>query len=119
MSTLAALRAEILNRLPMVTWDRCICWTNNPGEPECLSAYGWIYRPDGPRDFVLVEFMWPDDPLLCTPTTSSAKYSAELARLLLGEDAPHVECERIRDVLPTVAHVLGRLPSPPDARDRS
>jgi hypothetical protein len=100
VSQLLERRAEILNRLPMVTWDRCAHWSNEPpGMPECLAAFGWIERSDGARDFVLVEFLWPEEPLLCTSTTSSAKYSAELVRLLMGADAPHVECERITDAL--------------------
>jgi hypothetical protein len=88
-----AERAELMNRLPMVEWDRCV-----PHDDGTLVAYGWIPRRDGARDFVCLLFLWSDEPLSCTFVTSSATHSATISRLLLGEDSEHVDCKRIADV---------------------
>lgn len=80
-------RAEILNRLPMVRWDRCI------RSDDEFTAYGWIDRDD----FVLVAFIVPEDPLGCWFWTSSATWSEEIHRLL-GGAGEHAPCERVNDV---------------------
>lgn len=78
-----------LNGLPEVEWDRC---TRGGGE---LTVFGWIGRDDGRSDFVVMVF---DEDGLSWFTTSSALLSSEFSRRLLGEDAPHMPCERVEDV---------------------
>jgi hypothetical protein len=65
-----------------VEWDRVT------DEGDAVKVYGWIQRRDGKRDFVLVRF---DDETV-EFTTSSAKHSAEIARLLCFEKGEHVHC---------------------------
>ncbi len=84
-------RALILNKLPRVTWDRCISWDRQ------MVAYGWIPRADGRADFVQVAFLWPDDPGASMLTTSSAEHSAEMTEALYGP-GEHTDCERVEDV---------------------
>lgn len=89
------LAAEMMNRLPMVTWDRCV----RPG--DWLIVYGWIDRAqDTRKDFVVVEFY---DGELYGATTSSARWSAEISQQLFA-GAGHSDCERIRDVLGDRVH---------------
>lgn len=95
-----AALAERMNRLPLVRWDRCV-------EHDVTAAtFGWIERPDGRSDFVLLDFSWGDTVGLAGETltwlavgfsTSSARHSDEMsAQLELGEG--HKDCERIEDV---------------------
>lgn len=103
--------AETLNLLPDVTWDRFV---RCQGERfEELNAYGWLPRDDGRSDFVLVMFEQRPLGLTVRLTTSSAKHSQRLQNQLFGtedgEDAPHIECERIEQHLPSVLNAA-RLP---------
>lgn len=90
-----ACRAEVptmLNEMPFVKWDRLI----NNGN---ISVYGWIPRPDGKFDFVLVEWM---DPGKWTFATSSAEFDARIADVLgIGSDN-RFPCQRVADVFPGV-----------------
>lgn len=86
-----ACRTEIigtLNRMPYVRWDRLI----NNGN---ISVYGWIPRPDGKHDFVLVEWFglgkW-------TFTTSSAHFDQRVAEALGIEPDNRFPCQRVADV---------------------
>jgi hypothetical protein len=88
-----AERRAVMDKLPMVEWDRCV----RPGDGTFI-VYGWIARSDGQRDFVVLSFLWPTDPTAALFTTSSAKHSAEIARLLYGSEAEHIDCERVSDV---------------------
>jgi hypothetical protein len=65
-----------------VEWDRVT------DDDEAIKVYGWILRPDGKRDFVLVRF----DEDTIEFTTSSAKHSAEIGRLLCYEKGEHHPC---------------------------
>src|SRR6185503_3283290 len=57
--------ADQMNLFPEVAWDRCT------GDDNAGTAYGWIARDDGNKDFLLL--MWiPDTIGFCT---SSARYS--------------------------------------------
>lgn len=87
-----ASRAEVLNRLPEVRWDRCA------GTEASLGVYGWIPRDDGRFDFVVVEFQLHDGRDVCWFTTSSARLSATFAELLHGAAGPHYACRRVNDV---------------------
>lgn len=94
--------AEVLNRLPFVTWDRMIGAPVNDGEHREATVYGWIGRSDEHHDFVTLTFVsWFDKPAF---TTSSAARSGEINRLLSGEDAPHFDCLRVEDVLGSLVH---------------
>lgn len=87
-------RAEILNRLPMVRWDRCVRLPDG-----AVTVYGWIARDDGRSDFVLVAFLWPDDPLNYYAWTSSVEHDDAISAALFGdEDCVHTPCERVGDV---------------------
>lgn len=90
--------AELLNRLPFVEWDRMSLGRGKRNEMMAF-LYGWIARPDGRSDFVVV-FVDHDG---LGFTTSSAARSDEIAGLLdLGGD--HLPCKRIEDELPGVEH---------------
>lgn len=99
------LIAEWLNKLPFVRWDR---FAETPiGEHFFTVVYGWIDRDDGHADYVQLEFVsWHDKPGSCT---SSAKYSPEITRIFLGEDAEHIECQRVEDrfgdLVPSAIHL--------------
>lgn len=85
-------RAELLNRLPFVRWDRCVDWGDG------LVVYGWISRPDGRADFVLFAFLWPDTPAEAHVWSSSAERTEEITRLLYGSEGTHTPCIRVADV---------------------
>lgn len=74
---------------PELTWDRFV------GGPDQLVVYGWIYTPDKQRDFVVIcqtpEYVWY--------TTSSAKWSAQIATALYGPDNGHVDCRYVSELL--------------------
>ncbi len=82
--------AEQMNKLPEVRWDRCT--VRDPG--YVASAFGWIDRPDGRSDFVLVFFGERFGFV-----TSSAEYTREISKRLLGTDEGHRDCQRIEDVM--------------------
>jgi hypothetical protein len=81
--------AEIMNQLTEVKWDRCTGVGGRAG-----SVFGWIERPDGRADFIVVGWLggkvWY--------TTSSAEFSREFSRRLVGTDKDHRDCERVEDV---------------------
>lgn len=60
-----------METLPFVQWDRFThdTWFD---EAETVSVYGWIYREDDYKDFVLIRF-WPQMEEFVF-TTSSEKY---------------------------------------------
>lgn len=95
--------ALVLNRLPLVRWDRMIFDV----DASNLAVYGWIPRSDGRQDFVLIHFfVWgafgsPAQAEWRQFFTSSAKYSDEIHRLLSGSEAAldHTPCERVGSVL--------------------
>lgn len=85
----------VLNKLPMVTWDRYAGTDGN------YVAYGWIEREqDNYKDFVVIDFVFNDDETwsynFCT---SSAKYSEQIHNLLemTGEHSPCVRIEATFD----------------------
>jgi len=86
-------RAATMNALPFVRWDRAI-----PGG-GFMDVYGWIDRDDGRFDFVLLTF-FDEHPPDAPPwwSTSSARYSAEIATILGGSTDTHNDCQRIDDV---------------------
>lgn len=100
--------AEVLNRLPMVEWDRGIRALGSSGEPDDVSVivYGWITRDDGHFDFVEITFVgWSDK---VGYTTSSARYSKAISLLLDGPHAAYFPCMRIADI-PDLAGLVDRL----------
>lgn len=78
---------------------------------DYVTAYGWISRPDGRADFVVLDQEeGRDAPIYWT---SSARYSAEICRLLYGEETDHIDCQRVEHAglsLPNVVR-LKRCPS--------
>lgn len=86
-------RAAVMNYLWFVRWDRAI-----PGD-GFVDVYGWIDRDDGRSDFVLLTF-WDEHPPGTPPSwsTSSARYSAEIATIINGRTDTHNGCRRVGDV---------------------
>ncbi|MEY2512703.1 MAG: hypothetical protein QOJ89_61 [bacterium] len=86
-------RAAVMNYLWFVRWDRAV-----PGD-GFVDVYGWIARDDGRSDFVLLTF-WDAHPPGTPPswTTSSARYSAEIAEIINGSTDTHNACRRVGDV---------------------
>jgi hypothetical protein len=87
-------RAAVMNLLWFVRWDRAV-----PGD-GFMNVYGWIAREqDGRSDFVLLTF-WDANPPGTPPswTTSSARYSAEMAEIINGSTDTHNTCRRVGDV---------------------
>lgn len=74
--------------LPEVHWDR---WA---GGEEHASAFGWLIRPDGARDFVVLLF---GDDFQLGMVTSSAHFSETFAGRL---GLPHSNCKLIKDSFP-------------------
>jgi len=84
---------DTLNKLPMVEWDRFVDATSLDGDYSSTSVYGWIARSDGGRDFVLLEFLsWSDK---IGFTTSSAKYTREINKILGYAETEHFDCQRV------------------------
>ena len=96
---------EDLEKLPFVRWDRF-----NRDDEGDISIFGWIDREDGLKDYVEISYMKKDDngEFTFLYGTSSAKYSAEIGRLL--GFAEHNDCERVEHHFP-VANVI-RLEKP-------
>lgn len=97
------LMKEDMETVPFVNWDRFV-----PNEAENkLDLYGWIPRDDGKADFVLLEYKNTHDNRWTTNfSTSSAKYSAEIHKLLKMRDGSHVDCVRVEDHFPDVKNVI-------------
>lgn len=88
--------AEALNELTEVEWDRCA------GDPAgYFVAYGWIPRPDGHRDFVLVDFRNGEPWAFAT---SSAEHSERYDRKLFPNRpaGDHLPCQAIPATVPGV-----------------
>lgn len=93
--------AQVMNKAKCVRWDRCI------DGPDILRIYGWIDRPDGRADFVIIEahrrtdvhrdeVVAPDCYLLSS--NADPDINAELAKAIdldLGNFTP---CQRIEEV---------------------
>ncbi len=77
---------KTLELFPDVQWDR---WA---GTPEGTSAFGWIARSDGQRDFLLIRFQYGE---VTSYTTSSAKHTAAIADKL---DCEHSNCRPIAEL---------------------
>ena len=92
-------RAAVMNLLWMVRWDRAI-----PGD-GFMDVYGWIARDDNRSDFVLLTF-WDQHPPGTPPSwsTSSARYSTEIATIINGNTDTHNACRRVRDVFGDRVH---------------
>lgn len=87
--------AEILNRFPEVAWDR------TAGEDDERAVYGWLPRPDGRADFLLLWFWEDAGKLQVSHATSSTELSPIVGGRLYGkaaDDYPHHECEPVRQV---------------------
>ena len=94
-----------LTQLSGVVWDRCSLGS------ESNSAFGWIPRTDGQRDFLIL--CWHaknalnpssgniEEMIAYGFATSSAKYTREFSKHLFGTDAGHNDCQRIDDVFGT------------------
>jgi hypothetical protein len=96
---LLKLRTEIIIPLnDLVEWDRYGIRNNENG-----FIFGWIKREDGHRDFVSVNFQLTWNQFVFNYTTSSKKYSKEIAKILSKEGAnsvldPYLECEPASDI---------------------
>lgn len=103
METVVQLIHKLKQAIP-VEWDRFTV-TND----KFYVVYGWIARSDGQRDFVMIQ-MWDtdnDDPEDVFYTTSSAKFSPEISRVLYGSANDHNPCRKIDELL-----AMAQLPSP-------
>lgn len=86
----------ILSLFPEVKWDRMA------GEYDKFAIYGWIDRPDGKKDFVILIF---DDLRVSCYLTSSSKLSPEIGRRL-GFDSNHKPCVRVEHLFPDIDNVI-------------
>lgn len=93
MSSLSVETIEMIKKdllaLPFVQWDRF--WENEGG----ICVFGWIKRPDTHEDYVELRYNRKDDQgnFDFEYSTSSAKYSKEIGRLL--GFTGHVDCRRV------------------------
>lgn len=108
----ATFVSDTLNDLPFVRWDRLA------RGPDEFVVYGWIDRPDGRHDFIVVTFHTTGG---VSHTTSSADRSEEISRLLYGHvtESGHVPCERVEDILEGLVTNQVKLPPPSDPSNRS
>ncbi len=79
----------VLNSLPEVIWDR---WAGQ--KDGYMTAFGWIKRRDGQRDFVVV-FLDSGKPWAVV--TSSAACSEQFSRTLGLTSGEHRPCKRVAD----------------------
>lgn len=87
--------AEKMNTLPFVRWDRLTDADDTPGERR-IDVYGWIDRPDGRSDFIVLTFgEWTDS---VGWLTSSAEYDPTIRATLDPPGSPNYECQRVEDV---------------------
>ncbi len=82
-----------LNDSIPVEWDR---FTKT--EDNYYVVYGWIKRHDGERDFLMIGLWANDPPEDVFYTTSSAKYSMEISRVLYGSADDHNPCRKIEEI---------------------
>jgi hypothetical protein len=85
--------SRVLNLLPFVRWDRFV-----EVDDDGVVVYGWIGRDDGRADFIELTFCPDWRRRGVQSTTSSEKYSDTISKLLHGEAATHVPCQRVEDV---------------------
>jgi len=88
----------VCNALPFVTWDRLTI--GDIDDDSYGQVFGWILRSDGQRDFVLITHWASWDTV--NFNTSSAKYSAEIDKILFGNNDDHGTCKLVEDLLPNV-----------------
>lgn len=74
---------DAMKRFDMVEWDR---WA---GSRDNYSAFGWIKRSDGQRDFLALDIV---DGEIVDFVTSSAKYSKKFCEIMGWE---HSDCVKI------------------------
>jgi hypothetical protein len=75
-----------------INWDR---YTST--DEGFYVVYGWIPRSDGDRDFLMIT--WDkSEPDEAWYTTSSAKYSRIIMRVLTGSDDDHNDCRNIKEL---------------------
>lgn len=89
--------AEVMGKVLRVRWDRMI------DGGHVLRFYGWVDRPDGRADFVLLDVEWRAGivgQLDFSTSTSSADpaLNAELAHALGLDPDDHEPCKRIEEV---------------------
>lgn len=85
--------AEKLKAAIPVEWDR---FTKT--DDGFYVVYGWIPRKDDQRDFVLFQMWDYEMPEEAFCTTSSAKYSEEISRVLYGSAADHNQCRNVTEL---------------------
>lgn len=109
-----ATMADFMNRLSFVQWDRMS--EGAAGRQMQSEVFGWIDRDDGRSDFVALRFSgsardevpgWVNLGVF----TSSALYSEEITRIVLGEDVPHYSCLRVEDEFGGLVEKCGEVVS--------
>lgn len=91
-TTIISVLEKLKEAIP-VEWDR---FTKT--DDGFYVVYGWIARTDGQRDFVLFEMWDYERPENVFCTTSSAKYSEEIGRILYGSADGHNPCRKIDEL---------------------
>jgi len=92
----------LLRRCRFVEWDRFTVYEHPDVDDEVgVTAYGWIDRDDGYKDFAVFT-VWTDAEYIQSVTTSSAEYSGRLTELLMGgldddDGTGHNKCHRVED----------------------
>ena len=84
---------KLSDTIRAITWDR---YTQT--DEGFFVVYGWIGRTDGQRDFLVVMLWEYDKPEDVFYTTSSAKYSEEVSRVLYGTADGHNACRKIDEL---------------------
>lgn len=97
----------VLEKLPMVQWDRFTVWGDFPFS---FTVYGWIDRPRTYKDFLTLDIeVWPAEEGgqegavadINGHATSSEEWSEKILRALEGDDAVdggavrHLPCVRV------------------------
>lgn len=76
------------NICPLIVWDR---YTDTLHE---VTAFGWIERTDGEKDFIVLNFQMNANIHQVWFCTSSAKYSEQFGRLV-NHNSDHLKCKKI------------------------
>lgn len=89
--------AHVLSDLEMVEWDR-FTLGERPDEGREITVYGWIEREkDAYKDFVILSLYPETDDDIIWFTTSSDRYTNEIAETIYCESDDHNDCRRVED----------------------
>ena len=89
--------ADVLNRLPFVTWDRYLEWEDDETGDVWAVFYGWIERDDEYKDFASIKINASENEIVDF-LTSSSEHSEEIHERLGFDLETHNQCHRVENL---------------------